>query len=689
MKANRLIREKSPYLLQHAHNPVDWYPWGEEAFQQARRQDKPIFLSVGYASCHWCHVMEKESFQDPHIAGLLNRYFIPVKVDREERPDVDRLYMAFVQASTGSGGWPMSVFLTPAGQPFFGGTYFPPDSRYGRPGFRRLLERIAQAWQFDREQIRAAGGAALEQLRRQWEAEAGGLQPGEAVLGYCFNALRRSFDPVYGGFGQAPKFPRPSALSFLLRYHERSGNQEALEMALATLQAMARGGLRDHLGGGFHRYAVDEAWRVPHFEKMLYDQAQLAVCYLEAWQITGREWCAQVARQTLDYLLHEMTHPEGGFYSSEDADSGPADAPELSREGGYYLWTAAQIRAALGDRTAAWFCAHYGVEPEGEWVLYEAQPLESTAEQAGLPPEAMPEALAEARRLLLAERDRRPRPARDDKILTAWNGLAISALARASRALEQPRYLEAAERAAHFLAARLYDGQTLLRRYRDGEAGIPGFLEDYAFLAQGLLDLYEAGFRAAHLEWALRLTEQQIGLFEDAEQGGFHSARPDPNLLVRLKEDYDGAEPAGNSVAALNLLRLAAITGRDDFGRAAERTLAAFGRRMTMAPDSLPWMSAVSAYSRSGLRQLVLAGDPGARSWQSLLQEINRRFLPDRVLLAAEPATARLAPWLAAYQAGSFAGGGAAVCLCEGFACQLPVRDPGELAERLTRPRGE
>jgi uncharacterized protein YyaL (SSP411 family) len=688
MKANRLVREKSPYLLQHAYNPVDWYPWGEEAFQQARRQDKPIFLSVGYASCHWCHVMEKESFQDPQIAALLNRHFVPVKVDREERPDVDRLYMAFVQASTGSGGWPMSVFLTPAGEPFFGGTYFPPDNRYGRPGFRNLLERIAQAWLFDREQIRAAGGAALERLRRQGEAEAGHFEPGEAVLGYGFNAFRRSFDPVHGGFGGAPKFPRPSVLSFLLRYYERSGNQEALEMALATLQAMARGGLRDHLGGGFHRYAVDEAWRVPHFEKMLYDQAQLALAYLEAWQITGRPWCAEVARQTLDYVLREMTHPEGGFHSAEDADSALGDAPETSREGGYYLWTAAQIRAALGPEAAAWFCAHYGVQPEGEWVLHEAQPLETTAELAGLQPEPMRQALAEARRLLLAEREKRPRPARDDKILTAWNGLMISALARASRALEEPRYREAAERAAEFLAARLYEGETLLRRYRDGEAGVPGFLEDYAFLAQGLLDLYEAGFRAAHLERALQLTEQQIRLFEDPQQGGFYSARPDCNLPFRLKEDYDGAEPAGNSVAALNLLRLAAITGRDDLGRRAERTLAAFGRQMTMAPDSLPWMLVAAAYSRSGLRQIVLAGEPDARGRQPLLNEINRRFLPDRVLLAAEPATARLAPWLAVYQDSSPAGAEAAVCLCEGFACQLPVKDPAELAERLTRPPG-
>ena len=597
MHANRLIHEKSPYLLRHSHNPVDWYPWGEEAFRKARREDKLIFLSVGYSSCHWCHVMERECFQDQDIAALLNRHFVPVKVDREERPDVDRLYMTFVQAATGAGGWPMSVFLTPEGKPFFGGTYFPPEDRHGLPGFRKVVEQVAQIWESDPEQVNAVAATALEQLRRYAEPPAGQFVAVEQSLNAGFNAFRRIFDPANGGFGGAPKFPHPAVLVFLLGYYQRTGNPEARQMVLATLDAMARGGLRDHLGGGFHRYAVDEAWRVPHFEKMLYDQAQLAAAYLKAWQITGEARYAAVSKETLDYVLREMSHPEGGFCSAQDADSEPDGAAEAgSQEGAYYLWTAAEIHAALDPTVAQWFCARYGVAGDQAAVLYEACSVEEIAQAAQRPAEEVSAALDRARVLLAERRSRRPPPELDDKVITAWNGLMISALARAHQALREPSYLEAAGRAADFLLGRMLDGDILLRRYRDGEAAVPGFLDDYAFLAQGLLDLYEAGGESLYLKEALRLAEQQLARFEDRERGGFFSAGADPYLLLRMKDDYDGSEPSGNSVAVWTLLRLSETTGRAELAEAAERTLTAFGRQLSLAPESLPLMLAALAY---------------------------------------------------------------------------------------------
>ncbi len=688
MHTNRLIYEKSPYLLQHAHNPVDWRPWGPEALEEARRQDKPIFLSVGYSTCHWCHVMERESFQDPSIAALLNRHFVPIKVDREERPDVDRVYMSFVQATTGSGGWPLSVFLTPELEPFFGGTYFPPDNRYGRPGLRYVLERIAEAWQADRRRVRSSGAAVVAELRRHWEAQQSRLEATETVLDSGFNAFRRIFDPTHGGFGEAPKFPRPAVLSFLLRYWERTANSEALQMALATLRAMARGGLRDQLGGGFHRYSVDDRWRVPHFEKMLYDQAQLVVSYLEAWQAAGEEIFAEVARDTLEYLLRDMQHAEGGFCAAEDADSAVDPAqPEQKEEGAYYVWTAAQVRSLLAEPVASWFCAHYGVGDREAYVLAEVRTLEETAAEAGRPVEEVRAALAEGRRRLLEARSRRPRPLRDDKILTAWNGLAISAFARAFQVFGEIRYLEAARRAAEFLESRMIAAGRLLRRYRDGEAAIPGFLEDYAFYVQGLLDLYEAEFDPHRLELALRLTEQQLALFEDRQGGGFFSAA-DAELPLRPRDDYDGAEPSGNSVSVMNLLRLAAMTGRADFHQAAERTLGAFGRQMVRAPESLPLMLAALAYYRSGLRQIVIAGRRDAPQTQALLRVVHQRFLPGKVLLVLDQDSSRKLAVSVAHLMTEAPPAGARAYVCEDFTCRFPVSEPEELAQLLERRSG-
>ncbi len=560
MRANRLAEEKSPYLLQHAHNPVNWYPWGPDAFKKAREEDKPIFLSVGYSTCHWCHVMARESFENERIAALLNEHFVSVKVDREERPDIDRIYMLFVQATTGSGGWPMSIWMTPELKPFLGGTYFPPESGYGRPGFADVLVQVAEAWKNQRQQILQSSAAVLGELQRESETAGETVYLDSSVLESGFQYFRRAFDAKYGGFGGAPKFPQPSILCFLLGEHARTGNQEALDMVLRTLRAMAEGRIHDQVGGGFHRYSVDERWSVPHFEKMLYDKAQLAVAYLEASQASGEEFYAGVARDILEYVLRDMTSPEGVFYSAEDADCviDPAH-PDVKGEGAFYV-------LGQGDRDA-----------------------------------------------LLAERSKRPRPHRDDKILTGWNGLMISAFALGARVLGDPRYLAAARGSAAFVLSRLYETETgnLRRRYREGETAIPAFLDDYAFFTQGLLDLYEASAEEAFLKTAVRLTEKQRELFEDRERGGFYStATRDASLLLQLKDDHDGAEPAGNSVAALNLLRLAGITGRRDFLDCADRTLRAFAAQLHRAPASLPRMLAALAFSLSGssIARLVRGG---------------------------------------------------------------------------------
>jgi len=698
MPANRLAQEKSPYLLQHAHNPVDWFPWGEEAFVRAREGNRPIFLSIGYSTCHWCHVMERESFENQAIADLLNRHYVPIKVDREERPDVDRIYMTFVQATTGGGGWPMSVWLTPELQPFFGGTYFPPEARYGQPGFASILTEIAGAWAANQVEVVESARDMVEQLQRQAAFDA--LRPGPpaidaSLLDSGFYAFRRSFDSRYGGFGGAPKFPRPSVLNFLLRYHAGAKNREALDMVLLTLREMASGGMHDQLGGGFHRYSVDGRWFVPHFEKMLYDQAQLAISYLEAFQITGQTPYADTARRTLDYVLRDMT--AGGFYSAEDADSAADPAhPEVKGEGAFYIWSAQEIRTLAGDPAAGWFCYRYGVEeagnvasdPQGEFtgrnILYQAHNVEETARRFGRPEEEVRAALQRAEVALLEARSRRPRPHLDDKILTAWNALMISAFAKGGAVLAEPRYARAARAAADFLLARLWDPATglLLRRYREGQAAVPGFLEDYAMLAQGLLDLYEMQFDLAHLEAAARITEKQMELFEDREGGGFFGAAAQPDLIVRVKEDYDGAEPSGNSVSVMNLLRLARMTGRAEFRQSAERTLAAFTSRLAAAPIALPQMLAACEFLLREPREVVVAGDRGAPDTLALLRTLHGSFGPFRVtlLVDTEETRGRLARAIPSIQSMGKLDGRAAAYVCTNYACQAPVSEPAQLA---------
>lgn len=683
-RPNRLIQEKSPYLLQHARNPVDWFPWGEEAFAKSRRENKPVFLSVGYSTCHWCHVMERESFENPEVAQLLNAHFVPIKVDREERPDVDRLYMAFVQATTGGGGWPMSVWLTPDLTPFYGGAYFPPEDRGGLPGFKSVLRQIAEAWKLDRARLIGSG---TEILRRMQEALAAkgpaATEPFASLLELGCREIQATYDPRFGGFGGAPKFPRPATLHFLLRYpgrRRREGPEPyALDMALHTLRKMAEGGIHDHLGGGFHRYAVDASWHVPHFEKMLYDQAQLACAYLEAYQLTRDPLLADTARDILEYVLRDMAGADGRFFSAEDADSTRPGSPGESAEGAFYVWEHAEIVRALGA-DAEVFNSHYGVEstgnvrtdPQGEFrnqnILIVRHSPEETARAFGKTADEIRALLAGARARLFALRARRIRPACDDKTITAWNGLMISALARAAQVLDEPRYRTAAETAARFIAAHLCDPMTggLLRRYRAGEAAIEGFAEDYAFLIQGLLDLYETTFEAHPLAWAIDLQVKQNDRFWDAQDGGFFGAPgPDPRLPLRLKEDYDGAEPSANSIAALNLLRLARLTGNAKFQDMAEQTFAAFQNQMQQSPSALPQMLAALVFHLDPPLEIVVSGRPEADDTLALLREIHARFLPDKTVRREE------------------GGGQATAALCAAGRCFPPTRDLNTWIQQL------
>jgi uncharacterized protein YyaL (SSP411 family) len=679
---NRLGKEKSPYLLQHANNPVDWYPWGEEAFEKSARENKPIFLSIGYSTCHWCHVMEHESFEDPATAALLNQYFVPVKVDREERPDVDRVYMLFVQASTGSGGWPMSVWLTPERKPFYGGTYFPPDNRFGRPGFRSILQSLAQAWKDDRARVEESGAKVVEQLKEYAAQGSGKGEPQKDALDSAFYGFRRMFDSRLGGFGGAPKFPRPSVHNFLLRYYAATKNEEALEMVLLTLREMAKGGMNDQLGGGFHRYSVDERWFVPHFEKMLYDQAQIAASYLEAFQITRDGQYAAAARDVFSYVQRDLTHPDGGFFSAEDADSQAADG--VKREGAFYVWSKEEIEAALGPNDAEIFCMRYGVEalgnveedPHGEFrgqnILYQARSIEETAAASDLSVDGARALLRGAAATLLDRRARRPRPHLDDKILASWNGMMISAFAKGAQALGEDRYADAAAGAAKFVRSRLWDESrsVLLRRFRDGESAIDGFLDDYACSILGFLDLYETRFEPADFQFAVRLAERALELFEDRENGGFFSTGAEAEKLVlRLKDDYDGAEPSGNSMMTIALLRLARMTDREDFRAAAARTLEAFSVRMTAGGAGVPQMLVALAFSRGKPMEIVLAGPQS----ETMLAAIRRRFLPNAVVARAGEAAVPMPA----------VDGKPTVYVCSNYACNLPVTEVDQLDELL------
>jgi len=702
---NRLAHEKSPYLLQHAHNPVDWYPWGEDAFAKARRENKPIFLSVGYSTCHWCHVMAHESFESEEVAAVMNREFVNIKVDREERPDVDRVYMTFVQATTGGGGWPMSVWLTPDLKPFVGGTYFPPEDRYGQPGFKKVLERIAAAWKDNHDKIVEQGGKIVAALRESQSVAAvrGKIDP--AILDAAYEQIARSYDPKEGGFGSAPKFPRPVTLNFLTRFYARNPNSEsgkqALEMALFTLRKMAAGGMHDHLGGGFHRYSVDRYWHVPHFEKMLYDQAQLATAYVDAFQITQDRQFESVARDILDYVPRDMTSKEGGFFSAEDADSLSEHGKPEHGEGAFYVWTKKEIDAALGD-AAEIFDFHYGVQshgnaPEGsdlqdefrgKNILIERHTIAETAKQFKKSEDEVRQSLERSRDKLSAIRTKRPRPHLDDKIIAAWNGLMISAYARAAQVLDEPRYLEIATRAAKFLRANLYDEKSklLFRNYRDGRSAVEGFADDYAFVVQGLLDLYEASFDVEWLKFATQLQETQDRLFLDAKNGGyFTTSGKDASVLLRMKDDNDSAEPAASSVAALNLLRLAQIRGEREMEDRARKTIDAFGPTLSHFASAMPQMLVALDFSLSKPRQIVIAGKKDVPSTQALVTEVRRHFLPKAVLLLADGAEGQeyLGERNEAIRGMSMLNGKSAAYVCENFTCKTPVTESNQLADLL------
>jgi uncharacterized protein YyaL (SSP411 family) len=701
---NRLAHEKSPYLLQHAHNPVDWYPWGKDAFEKARRENKPIFLSIGYSTCHWCHVMAHESFEDEETAAIMNREFVNIKVDREERPDVDRVYMTFVQATTGGGGWPMSVWLTPDLKPFVGGTYFPPEDRYGQPAFKKVLERISLAWKQGHEKIAASGAKIIDALR-----DAQSSQPESApkigidVFEKAYQQLDRSYDPREGGFSTAPKFPRPVALNFLTRFYARDPKSEngkhALEMDLLTLGKMAAGGMHDHLGGGFHRYSVDRYWHVPHFEKMLYDQAQLAVAYLDAFQITQERQYAAVARDILDYVASEMTSKDGGFFSAEDADSLFEHGKPEHGEGAFYVWTEKQVDQALGNDSSI-FKYHFGVQPHGNApegsdpqdefrgknILIQRHTIAETAKQFKKSEDEVWQSLARSREKLLSIRSQRPRPHLDDKIISAWNGLMISAFARAAQVLDEPRYLESAIRAANFVRANLYDekGKTLFRNYREGRSAIEGFADDYAFVIQGLLDLYEGSFEVEWLKFALELQETQDRLFFDDKGGGYFSTSgKDKSVVLRMKDDNDSAEPAASSVAASNLLRLAQVRNDKQFDERARKTIEAFGPTVSHFASAMPQLLVAFDFSLAKPREVVIAGKLDSKGAKDLLKEVNRHFLPNRILILADGGEGQkfFAEKNEAIAPMSPVDGQPAAYICENFTCKAPVTDAKALRE--------
>jgi uncharacterized protein len=711
--ANRLARERSPYLLQHADNPVDWFPWGEDAFARSRAEDKPIFLSIGYSTCHWCHVMAHESFEDDGIAAALNRDFVSIKLDREERPDVDRVYMMFVQATTGSGGWPMSVWLTPDLKPFFGGTYFPPVSRWGRPGFADVIAQLARAWKGDRQALVASADEILVRLREATGSDAAAPDrapvAGTDAVVAGIASFAQSFDERHGGFGGAPKFPRPSELLFLLHAHALTGDWQARTMALETLRAMSLGGMRDHIGGGFHRYSVDAEWRVPHFEKMLYDQAQLVMAYLEAGQASGDGYYAAVAEDTLEYVRRDLTAPDGGFFSAEDADSPvPAaggagrtghDGPGgEKREGAFYVWTEGELARLLGD-DATVVARRFGVEshgnaladPQGEFsgqnILYVAQSIEDVAARTGVAVDQVMAALARARRVLFEARAARPRPGLDDKVITAWNGLMIAGFAQAARLLvNSPRRAEwraCAVRAADWVHDHLWRPaeRRLYRRHREGESAIEAFCEDYAYLAWGLIELFQATGDRRWVHWAHELVTVQTALFHDERDGGwFSTTGQDPSVLLRVKEDYDGAEPAAASVTVRNLMALGHLLGEEALTNRAGRTLQRYGPHIGRAVRVMPLMVANIALWHGGGTQVVIAGARGAPDTLALEAVVAGHHAPWAVTIPRDPADQNALPWLAAMPPRD---GHAAAYVCANFTCQAPVTSADDLARQL------
>jgi len=684
-KPNRLIHEKSPYLLQHAHNPVDWYAWGKEPFARAKEEDKPLFLSIGYSTCHWCHVMEYESFENQEIADILNTHFISIKVDREERPDIDSIYMTATQAMTGAGGWPMSVFLFADKKPFFAGTYFPPEQRPNHPGFGQLLQSIHRAWLENRQALTDSAQKITDFLVSMTSTTmVPDIKP--AWSDACYQALCDSYDSHYHGFGNVNKFPRPSCLDFLLTHGYRTHNAIAHKMAENTLMAMAMGGMYDHVGGGFHRYSVDRQWRIPHFEKMLYDQAQLVVSYVQLYQLTDDPYYSDIVEETIDYVLRSLQHPDGGFYSAEDADSvNPYDESEHG-EGAYYLWKASEIREILGS-DADQFITCYGIKENGNAledpaqeftgrnIPYLIEPLSQLAKAFAITPQELRESLRDLRQKLLARREKRTSPHLDDKIIAAWNGLMLSALSRAGSILERQDYLEEAERVARFIFTNLMVDNRLKRRWRDGEARFDAVLEDYAFVIQGLLDLYSATHENQYLQAAIELSEKQVELFSD-QNGGFFSSGESTDLLTRMKESYDGAEPSGNSVAAANYLRLGRMLDKPEWIAITENTIKSFGKVLEAQGLAMPLMLNTAEIWHMTPQHLIIAGRKDDLETVRLMHAAKSKFRPQLHILLADGGKNHkmLAEHLGFLQAVTQVDDKATAYLCRDYTCHSPIK---------------
>jgi hypothetical protein len=688
---NRLVDETSPYLLQHAHNPVDWYPWGEEAFAKARDENKPIFLSVGYSACHWCHVMERESFENEEVAELMNEGFVNIKVDREERPDIDEIYMAAVQAQTGSGGWPMSVFLTPDLKPFYGGTYYPPEDAFGRPGFKSLLRQITTIWTEDPERATSIASEIMAVINQNLSGHAGSGTLTADLISTGAQKLAEDFDSVHGGFRGAPKFPSSPSIALLLREHARTGEAQLLTMATLTLDRMALGGMYDHLGGGFARYSTDAEWLVPHFEKMLYDNAQLAQAYLEAYQVTKSPLYKRVVEETFDYILRDMRDAGGGFHSAEDADS-------EGEEGKFYVWTREEILEHLGDEDGAFFADYFRVMSGGNFdsrehyhakqnILHLDTSLEATAEEQGIPAAALSERVEALKDKLLAVRGKRVRPGLDDKVLTSWNALMISAFSQGYQILGDERYRDAAQEAARFIVTEMKDGEDLLRTHRKGDSRIPAFLDDYAYMIVALVDLYEATFDPQWLAEARTLTDGMLERFWDEETNGFYFTSEDhKNLIVRTRPTQDGATPSGNSMAALGMLRLAKLLDRADYYDKAKAVMEGNQALLARAPTGFLKMLGAVDFFLYPPKEVAIVGTPGSDGVNALLSALHDGFVPNKVLAFIDPSSddaESIGEQIPLLMHKTLIKGQAAAYVCKDFACKLPVTTPEAFLKQL------
>ncbi|WP_372638370.1 thioredoxin domain-containing protein [Fodinibius sp.] len=691
---NRLAQESSPYLLQHAHNPVNWYPWGPEAFEKAREEDKPVFLSIGYATCHWCHVMAHESFEDEQIAGMMNEAFVNIKVDREERPDIDHTYMLVCQMLSGSGGWPLNVLLTPQKKPFYAATYIPKRERQGRPGMRELIPWISQLWQNEREKITKSTDEISRAFKKSNTFEAG-ERLDHSVLEKACQQFEEQFDEQYGGFGSAPKFPAPHNLMLLLRYAGSHEDSRALEMVEQTLIRMRLGGLFDHIGGGFHRYSTDREWLVPHFEKMLYDQAMLLMAYTEGWQCTGRPLFKQTAEEIVSYLMRKMHHPDGGFYSAEDADS-------EGEEGKFYVWSPADIRETLPPPEAELAIEIFNITEEGNYrdeasgrrtgksIPHLRKPVKKLAGERDMTEDKLRSRLDSIRKKLLAARQQRVPPLLDDKILTDWNGLATAALAKAGRAFDNGDYVRQAERCYRFISDELTsDKNTLLHRFRKGEAGIGAHADDYAFLVWGLIELYEATFKSRYLSRAIQLNKTFIAQFWDPDHGGFFfTSRSGEELLGRKKEMYDGALPSSNAVAMMNLLRLGRLTGNTGWEEKADQINRLFSSDIRKAPTGFGFALQSVDFTASGSQEIIIAGQKDTAQTQDMLRPLHRRFLPRAVVLLNDPADEKIekiVPFLSGFPV---QGGQTTAYVCRNFSCEMPTTDPEKMLEMIEKRSG-